>query len=102
MSLTGGNAITQYLSPNGQVVINGTEANQHMFDNGYVMRWVSTDAKGDVRILTYGEGVNATWFGIPGGVMGVINSTFGVPLFQLLGAQNQQSVQSVLDHQNGR
>ncbi|MGJ7495942.1 hemagglutinin repeat-containing protein [Variovorax sp. RT4R15] len=96
ISLSLGNQISQYLSPNGQVVINGTNEGQHMLDNGYVMRWISTDSQGGVRIMTYGEGVNMSWYGIPGAVMGGVNTVLGPGIFTNLGVQNQIGVRDSL------
>ena len=70
--------------------------NNHMFDNGYVMRWISVSNGGAVQILTYGEGVNHSWNGVPGSVMGSLNEVLGVPIFLLLGMGNLQGVQNAL------
>jgi len=99
-SLTLGNQITQYLSPNGQVIINGTTDGQHMLDDGYVMRWIGVDSQGAVRIYTYGEGVNKSWYGIPASVMADFNATMGRGIFTNLGAQNQIEVRNTLSNQS--
>ena len=100
MKLSGNNWITQYVSPNGQVVINGTMKDKHALDDGYVMRWISEDSSGAVRILTYGEGVNKSWSGIPASAMGRVNSTVGPALFTSLGIQNQVDVRNYLLNQS--
>ncbi|PYE72997.1 hypothetical protein DFQ15_1462 [Xylophilus ampelinus] len=97
MPLSLNNWITQYLSPNGEVVINGTEKDRHMLDDGYVMRWISKDPDGSVRINTYGEGVNKDWKGVPGGVMASVNSIMGPAIFNKLGIDNQVGVRNELN-----
>jgi len=60
------------------------------------MRWISVGNDGSVRILTYGEGVNRSWYGISGGTMGQINTTLGPGIFTNLGIRNQVGVRNSL------
>jgi filamentous hemagglutinin len=97
MMLTGDNYITQFLSADGMTVINGTEPG-HMFDDGYIVRYINIDGNGNVTIATSGEGVNQAWFG---GLVGAnqvanTNATMGAPLFQAIGVANAAMVRSTL------
>lgn len=59
--LNGGNPITQF-RPNEDLLINGTDAN-HIFNDGYVVRWIAIDSLGNVNIWTAGYGTNITGLG---------------------------------------
>lgn len=78
--LSGGNPITQY-APNGDMVINGTSPG-HVFDDGYVVRWLSVNDAGIAQIWTYGRGVNT---GFP---TSVANQYGGSAIFKLIGLRN--------------
>jgi len=82
--------ISQYLSPNGEVLINGTN-DDHILHDGYIMRWISRDGSGNVRIMTYGEGVNSSAF------WSAVNTLGGGTLFEGLGQANADNVYRALN-----
>ncbi len=86
--LRGGNPITQY-RPNDDIIINGT-SDGHRYHDGYVVRWSSVDAAGDVRIWTYGIGVNT------GSYMARENAVTGQMLFRAIGVKNALNVRNAL------
>ena len=93
-NLTGGNNVTQYaFNPN--LIVNGT-SDGHLFEDGYVMRSIQVDSLGNVRILTYGEGVNIEKFGLPASDVAALNIRLGIALFQNIGVQNQLNVRNAL------
>lgn len=79
------NPITQY-RVNGGMLINGTSPG-HVFNDGYVVRWVAIDSLGDVAIWSAGYGTNTgigtRWANQIGGPM----------LFSKIGFQNKIHVQ---------
>lgn len=85
-NLSGGNPITQY-RPNVDMVINGT-SDGHRYHDGYVVRWTSVNAAGDVRIWTYGIGVNTST------QRAVENQVASRLLFEKIGIENAINVRS--------
>lgn len=97
-SLTGGNGITQY-APSANMIVNGTNDN-HIFNDGYVVRTINVDISGNVTIVTQGEGVNTST--IPGfspGTMAKLNSALGYAIFYDRGIQNLSNVKDALNPQ---
>lgn len=86
--LTGGNPITQY-RPSEDVIINGTSPG-HVFHDGYVIRWISVDGTGNVRVWSAGYGTNSSPF------MSFMNRSLGNLLFSTLGHTNRDTVQTCL------
>jgi hypothetical protein len=84
-----GNPITQYRASQN-MIINGTSVGHELHD-GYVVRWIATDSAGDVRIWTYGRGVNAS------ANYRRFNYYGGKAIFHGIGVLNAVSVKSVLD-----
>jgi hypothetical protein len=83
-NLRGNNPITQYRqSPD--MLVNGTSPS-HSLHDGYVVRWLSVDAAGDVRIWTAGIGVNSNY------ARSVVNQYGGAALFRAKGAENALNV----------
>ncbi|WP_418117013.1 hemagglutinin repeat-containing protein [Variovorax sp. 350MFTsu5.1] len=93
--LTGGNKISQWLLSSGTVIINGTN-DGHAFDDGYIMRYLDVDAKGNVKIITVGAGVNKNWGEVPSKMVSQINATAGTFLFSTIGVSNRANVQQQL------
>ncbi|KQW54160.1 hypothetical protein ASC92_22800 [Variovorax sp. Root411] len=89
--LVGGNKISQWLLSSGTVIINGTN-DGHAFDDGYIMRYLDVDSKGNVRIMTVGAGVNKDWGEVPSKMVSQINSTAGTFMFNTLGVTNRANV----------
>jgi filamentous hemagglutinin len=88
LSLNGNNPITQY-RPNENMIINGTSRG-HVFDDGFVVRWVAVDSIGNASIWTAGLGTNTNilykW----------TNYFLGPSLFNDIGLQNKINVQCKL------
>jgi len=82
------NPITQY-RPNADIIINGTSPG-HVLHDGYVIRWLDVDAAGNVRIWTYGLGVN-TGYGTA-----IFNVVGGSVIFRNKGAENVSNIQNRL------
>jgi RHS repeat-associated protein len=78
--LSGGNPITQY-APSQDMVINGTSP-RHIFDDGYVVRWLAVDDAGIAQIWTYGRGVNTSVWTTVGNQYG------GEAIFRYIGIRN--------------
>jgi hypothetical protein len=83
-----GNPITQY-RPNPDMLINGTSPD-HALHDGYIVRWLSVDAAGDVRIWTAGIGVNTSY------PASVLNQYGGAAIFRLIGVENSVNVRARL------
>ncbi len=87
-TLTGGNRITQY-RPNADIIINGT-SQDHILNDGYVIRWLAVDTSGDVRIWTFGVGVNTNTF------TWALNQYEGPKIFQNIQKQNVSNIRQRL------
>jgi RHS repeat-associated protein len=99
--ITSANPVTQY-RPNPDMIINGT-SDGHIFNDGYVVRWLSVDAAGDVRIWTAGLGINtATPFKWLNEIIGDVNQVAGKQLFVNIGKENVQNVRAALQSPFGR
>ena len=82
------NPITQY-RPNADLIINGTSPG-HVLHDGYVVRWLDVNAAGNVRIWTYGLGVN-TGYGTA-----IFNDVSGSVIFRNKGAENVSNIRNRL------
>lgn len=92
--LSGGNQITQY-APSENMVINGTSLN-HVFHDGYVVRWLSVNDSGIAQIWTYGRGVNTGFWTTVGNQYG------GVSIFRWIGLKNALDAnKQIKDGKNG-
>jgi len=98
-NLTGGNKITQYAMTTN-IVINGTSPG-HLFEDGYVMRSLMIDSNNNVFIRTFGEGVNVPQGFASAGLMGWLNKTMGIPLFERVGLNNQINVRFRMNEMAG-
>ena len=87
-SLSGANPVTQF-RPNENMIINGT-TDGHRYHDGMVMRWIGNDPNGDVRIWTYGIGINNSPY------KAKENQVGGRLLFEKIGIENRFDVQKSL------
>jgi RHS repeat-associated protein len=83
--VTSANPITQY-RVNDNMLINGTSPS-HIFNDGYVVRWVAVDSIGNVAIWSAGYGTNS------GSITRWANQIGGPMLFNDIGVQNKVKVQ---------
>jgi filamentous hemagglutinin len=90
-----GQNITQF-APTANMVVNGTNDN-HIFNDGYVVRTVNVDALGNVTIITKGEGVNEPLLKIvPAAIMAKINTDKGISMFKEIGIENLKNIKEKL------
>ena len=87
-NLSGGNPVTQY-AVSSDMIINGTSPG-HVFHDGYVVRWLSVNAAGDVSVWTYGRGNNSGLFTQIGNQVG------GSLIFLNKGMENRRAVQKAV------
>jgi hypothetical protein len=76
------------------MIINGTTAGQHLFDDGYVVRWLAISDTGNISIWSAGLGVNKN------PILGALNGWLGPNLFRGIGQENADKVRGCIKLRN--